>query len=139
MAEIIWKISVTSTAFLKGVKFLMLLGRKCSLEYAYEGEKDHFIIFEKLIFDGVESFKCTYYKACSFEMIGAYDKVINIGNSVWLTEIKRNLSEVDADSSELKHLRIYFDDGPCYEFICKSFEIVSDEQKDYFENLNNPV
>jgi len=139
MAEIIWKTSVPSTAFYQAVKFSMLLRRKCSLEYFYEGEEDYLAIFETLIFDGLESFKCTYYKACSLEMIEAYDKVVDIGSSDWLSEIKQNLLQAKADSENLKHLRIYFDDGPCYEFICRSFEVVSEEKKDYFENLNNPV
>ncbi len=139
MAEIIWKTSVPSTAFFQGVKFSILLGRKCLLEYSYEGKEDFLVIFETLIFDGVESFKCTYYRACSLEMIEAYDKVVDVGNSVWLAEIKQNLLRAEANATKLKHLRIYFDDGPCYEFICRSFEVVNEEQKDYFENPNNPV
>lgn len=139
MAEIVWKTSIPSTAFLKGVFFSKLSGRKCSLGYSYESEQPFSVVFEELVFDGVESFKCTYFRACSIEMIKAYDKIINVGNSIWLTEIKQNLLKTEADSSDLKHLRIYFDDGPCYEFICRSFEVVSDEQKDYFKNSNNPV
>lgn len=92
-----------------------------------------------MIFVGVESFKCTYDEACSLEMIEAYGKIVDIGNSDWLDEIRQNLLNYEADSKGLKHLRIYFDDGPCYEFICRSFEVVREEKKDYFENLNNPV
>jgi len=139
MAETIWKMSVPSTALFQSAKFSMLLGRKCSLEYSYEAEEDFSVIFEKLVFDGVESFKCTYYRACSLEMIKAYDKVVDVGSSAWLSEIRKSLSEYEADASNLMHFRIYFDDGPCYEFICRSFEVVSKEQKNYFENLNNPV
>jgi hypothetical protein len=139
MAEIIWKMSIPSTTLLEGVKFSMLLGRKCSLEYSYEGEENFSSVFEILIFDGVESFKCTYYKACSLEMIEAFDKVVDVGNSDWLSEIRQNLLRAKANSENLKHLRIYFDDGPCYEFICRSFEVVSEKKKDYFENLNNLI
>jgi hypothetical protein len=115
----------------------MLPKRKCSLEYSYEDEQDSLIIFEKLIFDDVESFKCTHYKACSLKMIKAYCKVVVIGESVWLAEIKQNLSQAKVKAENLKHLRIYFDEGPCYEFICKSFEVTSEKQKNHFENLNN--
>lgn len=104
----------------------MLHGRRCSLEYSYESEKDDSATPEKLIFDGVESFKCTYYNSCSLEMIEAYDKVINIGKSEWLIGIKQNLANTKIDSENLKHLRIYFDDGPCYEFICRSFQAVNE-------------
>ena len=139
MAEIIWKMPVPSTALLRDAKFSKLPKRKCLIEYFYEGEDDRSVIFEKLIFDGVESFKCTYFKANSLEMIEAYDKVVDVGNSAWLSEISHNLSESKVDSENLKHLRIYFDDGPCYEFICRTFEVVSEEKKDYFEDLNNPI
>ena len=139
MAEIVWKISVPSTAFLKGVIFSTLSGRKCVLEYSYESEENFSVIFEKLIFVGVESFKCTYYRACSIEMIEAFDRIIDVENSNWLTETKYNLSAFEVDQLDLKHLRIYFDDGPCYEFICRSFEVKSDEQENYFVNPNNAV
>jgi hypothetical protein len=139
MTEIIWKTSVPSTAFLEGVKFTKLLGRECSLEYFYEGEEDNSVVFEKLIFEGVESFKCTYFRSCSLEMIDAYDKVIDVGNSDWLSEIKSNLANAEADSENLKHLRIYFDDGLCYEFICSSFEVVKERKGNYPVNPVHPV
>ncbi len=117
----------------------MLPKRKCSLGYYYEGKDDNSAVYEKLIFDGVESFKCTYYKACSIDMIEAYCKVIDVGKSSWLSEVKKNLSEARENSESLKHLRIYFDDGPCYEFICRSFQVRNEEQKNYFVNPNYPV
>lgn len=138
MAETIWETSVTSTAFLQDAKFSVLPKRECSLEYFYE-DKDYSAFFEKLIFGGVESFKCTYYLACSLEMIAAYCKVVDVGNSAWLSETKQNLSGAGENPKNLKHLRIYFDDGPCYKFICKSFQVTNEEQKSYFVNPNQPV
>ena len=131
MAEII--------AILKEIKFSMLTGRKCSLDYSYESEEDFSVIFETLIFDGVEGFKCTFYKACSIEMLEAYDKVVDIKNSEWLNEILFNLSKSEMDMTDLRHLRIYFDDGLCYEFICNSFQVVIGEQKNLFGNLHNSI
>jgi len=139
MVSTVYTIPVASTAFLDDVKFSKLLGRKCSLKYSYEGEEDFSIILEEVIFDGVESFKCTYFMACSLEMHYAYDKVLNVGLSQWLNEIIHNLSENQADPKNLKHFRIYFDDGPCYEFICRSFQVVKEEKKDSFENPNQLV
>ena len=137
MSEIIWQTLMSSTAFLNSSKFSILPKRKCLLEYSYEDEEGASTIFEKLIFDGVESFKCTHYKACSLEMIKAYCKIVDVGESDWLIEIKQNLSQAKVKAENLKHLRIYFDDGPCYEFICKSFEVTSEKQKNHFENLDN--
>ncbi len=135
----LFTLPVTSTALLSDAKFTMHSQRKCSLEYSYESEKDFSVVFEQIIFDGVESFKCTYYKSCSIEMIEAYDKVLKVENSTWLEEIIRNLSNAQADARNLKHLRIYFDDGPCYEFVCQSFEVISKKQDNYLKNLNNSI
>lgn len=127
MVETVWKMSIPSTGLIQSPKFSMSSERRCLLEYSYENEKDFSIVSEKLIFDGVESFKCIYHKACSLEMIEAYDKVLNIENSIWLNEIRNNLTRNEADALSLKHFRIYFDDGPCYEFICRSFEVVNNK------------
>lgn len=77
----------------------------------------------KLLFDGVEAFRCTYHHACTLEMIKAYDKVIDRGETEWLNSIKLRLAEYNDSTTELRHLMIYFDDGPCYEFICRSFRV----------------
>ena len=79
-----------STSFLDGVVFTVLPKRECTLSYKYEGFENS-TITEKLIFKGVESFKCTYYKACSLEMIKSYAKINEIRNSKWLAEIISNL------------------------------------------------
>ncbi len=105
----------------------MMLGRKCSLSYEYESETNGSVVSEKLTFDDVESFRCTYYVACDVEMIQAYDRVLNLGRSKWLEQLKNNLDANKWNSSGLKHLRIFFDDGPCYEFICRSFEVLQNE------------
>jgi hypothetical protein len=47
-------------------------------------------------------------------MIKAYDKILIIENSNLLKKImNRNKALKD-----LNHYMIYFDDGPCFEFIC---------------------
>lgn len=76
---------------------------------------------ERLIFGGVESFRVTYHHSCTLEMIDAYDRVVELPESVWLDEVRRQLQSHRDSSDGLRHLRIYLDDGPCYEFICRSF------------------
>ena len=77
----------------------------------------------KLLFDGVEAYKATIYEACTDEMVcAAYDRVVDLGATPWLAEVTIELSHHGAVQSGLQHLMIYFDDGPCYEFICRSFE-----------------
>lgn len=121
MIQTLYVLPVPSTTLLHGETLHVLPGRTCALTLEYEGDNDELVSL-KLVFDGVEAFKCTYYKACSVELIRvAYDKVIELGSTDWFSEITERLSAVDADVPELNHLAIYFDDGPCYEFICKEF------------------
>jgi hypothetical protein len=126
MAQTLGTLPVASTALLSGVTFQMLLRRACALLCEYEDNNDDIVSLE-LLFDGVESFRCTYMGACTVEMIRtAYGKVVDIGSTEWLTVIRDRLVNSGYGSQnieEVKHLMIYFEDGPCYEFICRSFRV----------------
>ena len=122
MTQILWTLPVPSTALLRSPIFQVLLSRSCALFCEYEND-DGDLVSLKLLFEGVQAFKCTYYKACTIEMINtAYDKVVDIGSTEWKAKIKARLVSSDQDILGLKHLMIYFDDGPCYEFICRNFQ-----------------
>ena len=125
--NLVFSLSVPSTSFLNSANFKVLDGRKCVIQYSYELEEDSKIVIEKLLFFGVESYKCTYYKSCSLEMLSAYDNILEIKGSNWLTNITENLVNAKKKVINLKHFRIYFDDGPCFEFICESFELVREQ------------
>src|SRR5437660_6196185 len=122
MAQTLWTLPVASTALLSGSTFQKLPRRACALLCEYEDDSDN-IVSLKLLFDDVEAFKCTYHGACTAEMIRtAYDKVVDAGSTDWLAGIREQLVNYGGqNAAELKHLMIYFDDGPCYEFICRSF------------------
>lgn len=58
----------------------------------------------------------------------AYDKIVDLGETIWLIQIKNRMREHGEGLSfpsgppdHLKHLMINLDDGPCYEFICQKF------------------
>ena len=135
VSKIVYTLPVASTALVKEPEFGMLLGRFCSLTYSYEADNNpELVIVEKLLFEGVEAFQCTYHKAVWIDMIETYDKLTDIGKSKWLDAIIHNLKQSGGTPPELKHLRIYFDDGPCYEFVCRNFTI-----ERYQESVvNNP-
>jgi hypothetical protein len=141
MASTLWKSPVASTAFVEGERFEQL-GDSCTLTFEYEDENDE-VVRGRLFFDGVQAFKCTYLYACSVEMIESYDKIVELGETDWLATVRGHLliynealrnpeakhsknviEQLDQyllDTSDLKHLMIFFDGGPCYEFICKTF------------------
>ena len=101
-------------------EFRELDGRQCLLacHYAADGSKA-----VNLLFDGIEAYKGTLYRACTVEMIRvANDRVVDLGPTPWLEEVSTQLSKHGEDNSGLRHLMFYFDDGPCYEFICRSFQ-----------------
>ena len=124
MAQTLWTLPVASTALLNGTTFQKLPRRACALLCEYEDDNDG-IVSLKLMFEGVEAFKSTYQGACTPEMIrNSYDKVVDVGSSEWLRSVQGQLVSYGSQSvDELKHLMIYFDDGPCYEFICRAFSI----------------
>lgn len=96
-------------------------GREIGIEYAYEddaGERK-----ETLVFEGVEAFRCRYLTALGAECLEAYDAINDRGATPWLKEVKDAVDAHGADSSGLKHLMITFDDGPCYEFVCRGHRV----------------
>jgi len=119
----VWKLPVPSTALLGGgVTLEKRLGREIALGYQSEGEAGE-ARTEALVFEGVESFKCTYGPACAEWMLRAYDRLVELTNSSWRQELSEQLLRVSGTQPLLRHLMIYFDDGPCYEVICRAFRI----------------
>ena len=119
--DLIWAMSVPPTALFHSPTFAILPKRECQITIEYEGEEgDH--ERKALQFSGCESFRCTYMNALSPEQIkAAYGKVVSIPESAWLSEIVARLSQAHVESMSLRHFMICFDDGPCYEFICRKF------------------
>lgn len=124
MNQIIYTLPVPSTALLHGGTFEKLPRRACALTCDYEDD-DGKVVTLKLIFEDLAAFKCTYEGACTPDMIRtAYDKVVDVGSSEWLSAVREQLVSYRAGNlEELKHLMIYLDDGPGYEFICRTFRV----------------
>ena len=120
--KIIYKLPISSTALFSSPEFQKGFRRNCALVCRYESINGEGETKLTLKFEGVEAFKCTYHRAVNSKIIqDAYDTVIDCGHSLWFGEITGNLLLYDEVISNLSHLAIYFDDGPCYEFICRSF------------------
>ena len=118
-----WTLPVPSTALLDGGPvFEKRLGREVGLRFSYESEDD-MRGTKAVVFQGVEAFKCTYYRARDASMLEAYDKLVDRGPSAWLEEVRTNLKKNGGDAQGLVHLMMDFDDGPTYEVVCRSFRV----------------
>jgi hypothetical protein len=118
-----WTLPVASTALLGGGPvFEIRPKRDIAIRFAYEAEDDS-ERKEALIFQGVEAFKCTYYRARDASMLEGYDKLVDRGPSAWLEELCGSLKKNGGDAQGLAHLMINFDDGPAYEVVCRSFRV----------------
>ena len=118
----LWQLPVPSTALLDGGPVLeKRLRREIALRISYELEDEMETV--ALVFVDVEAFKVTYDRARGQWMLAAYDRLLDQGETSWLDEITGNLRQHGADSAALTHLVINFDDGPCYEVICRSHRL----------------
>jgi hypothetical protein len=116
-----WILPVPSTALLDGgVALEKRLGREVALRFSYESTDDS-VRVGAAVFQGVEAFKCTYMGALDPSMLKAYDRLLDRGSTPWLQEVSANLKRGRLNTDGLVHLMITFDDGPCYEFVCRSF------------------
>ncbi len=113
--NILAKISQPSSGR-SGDSLSVLPKRDYNLSVAHEDAVD------ELLFRRVEAVRITHYRACNLEMVTAYDRVVDLEESPWLNEVREQLQRANEPLSDLRHLRLYLDDGPCYEFICHGFE-----------------
>lgn len=122
MAKTIWQLPVPSTALLDGGPvFEKRARREIALRMSYETDDGGEVV--ALVFEGVEAFRVTYDRARGDWMLEAYDRLVDLGQTSWLSEISGNLTQHGADAAGLAHLIINFDDGPCYEVICRSHRL----------------
>jgi hypothetical protein len=93
----------------------MLPQRNYLLTVRHEDTKD------ELYFGRVEALRITHYRACTLEMHSNYDRVSDLGETSWLAEVRQQLQIANEPIENLRHITLYLDDGPCYEFICRAF------------------
>lgn len=104
------------------------LGRQWLLVLEYEPDEELGMRQGVLEFSEVEGLRCTYESSCGPEVVSAYDKLVDLGKTEWLKVATANLVRRGKPAAALKHLMIFFDDGPCYEFLCGRWR--------YFERAN---
>jgi hypothetical protein len=120
MTKILWKLPFPSSGAWT-TQFRELPRRECAIDFPKEPPNVH-LNYLSIVFSGVEAYKCTYFNAIT-PVPEASDTLIDIENSEWLASIRERMATHGADTSQLQHLMIDFDDGPSYEFICRSFRV----------------
>lgn len=123
MLNEIYKLPITSS-WIASPEFYKRIGRICEILCEYEKDDELESIQLRLIFKKCWAVKFTYYVANDPELIPlTYDKVVDFGKSDWLNNVDSNIASNGIEIGQLKHLGIFFDDGPLYEFICEEFEV----------------
>lgn len=108
--------SVSPTSLLRSPQLGVHRHRRYTLALSWEGD-DNDVVTATIDFVKVEAYRVTHAYSLTKEMIStSYGKLVEIEDSAWLAE---SLAVRGRPSGTvLRHVRITFDDGPCYEFLC---------------------
>lgn len=109
-----------ATAIHEGPTFSPFPGRECGISFCIDDGGA--LRNVRLLFENVEAYKCTYRTFLTREMVDlAYGRLVRLGETPWLAELRK--AHRGGHRSELQHLMICFDDGPCYEIVCAGFRV----------------
>ncbi|WP_337268701.1 hypothetical protein [Oryzifoliimicrobium ureilyticus] len=95
-------------------------GREFSLRFSFENEDGE---IEKMAFrfPNVWAYKCNFLFALDRKLMKlSYGRLVSLDATSWLAEIDYQDGQYGASAAELKVFAITFDDGPSYQFLCKS-------------------
>jgi len=120
-----WKLSVPSTSLVRGPQ--LNPGFDSVLTWSYEGDSEFVkkprngTVIQRLTFHRVVAYRCSYGFSCGSDLVRtAYDQLVDLGATDWLRMVRIATSgDPSRDVEPLRHVAIFFDEGPCYEFICK--------------------
>ena len=116
----LWRLPVVPSAIYLGPEISVLPKRTVKLKFSTECAKGA-IVESALHFEGVEAYRCTYATSLSADMINlSYGALVAL-DSKWLEAVRTTGRKQNVD--ELFHAMMTFDDGPCYEIICRSWNI----------------
>jgi hypothetical protein len=125
MNTTLWDLPVASTGFTHGPELEMRPKRAIAIRFAFDGVA-HDDGREKtlaLVFDGTEALKVTHYNARPEWMLVAYDRLVDLGETTWLLETRDELQRRGTSAHDVRHLMINFDDGPCFEILCRDHAV----------------
>ena len=74
-------------------------------------------VWTTIVFHDVDAFRFTAYPLCTPNQVDAYDRLVVLSRSRWI-------SEMGGHSPELTHYQIFFDEFGCYDIAASRFDIV---------------
>jgi hypothetical protein len=126
--NVLYSVPVASTSFLKEA----YLHERDEIMFTYKLNDK--IITNRLIFHKVSAQRTRNERCCTVWHIDkAYDTLVEIENSDWSAEIKKNTTQHLRNDQNYHHYMIYLDSpecGGCFEFIADSWEVLEDEQNE---------
>lgn len=118
-----FRLAQPSSGLSSGPDLAQLPKRVLRISYADEGA-DGAPVEHRIVFSGTEAFRVTYYEARGEAMLAAYDRLVDCGRTVWLSEVEQILVQRSASrAGQLVHYMINFDDGPCYEVLATGYRL----------------
>ena len=112
---VVWTFPHPSTAINTG-PCLVNEGSRCLSVSIWFERADALEDKVELRFAGVEFYSCTFLTSLTAEMVQvAYDKIVSLETS----DLLRSFAIRRPEHVGLRHLMTCFDDGPCYQFLCR--------------------
>jgi uncharacterized protein (DUF433 family) len=118
---ILWTLPVAPTSLTAEPVLTLLPRRTYQLRLEWGSAQDP--VTCALEFRGVISQCTTFLFGLSEGMLDSdYGRLVDMGSSDWLAKATATPRR-ELQGKSIRHLRISFDDGPCYEFLCESHSI----------------
>jgi hypothetical protein len=115
----VYKVPVPSTSFVSEAYFDGQ-GAFPRIRFGYrKNERDCVgeIIFTKALAVRTRAERC----CTAWHIEGAYDTLVEVEDSMWIKEMKRDTAEQWRDKWEMHHYMIYLDSAGCFEIIAESW------------------
>lgn len=123
----IWKLPVSCSLLVREPKLTKGLRRRYTLSLEWENEDADRDGKAELRFEGVESYRVTHLWSLTIEMLEpGFGELVELPPSDWLRR-SMDVRLGRPPGVVLRHFRMCFDDGPCYEFLCTDCQVEIDQ------------
>ena len=97
----------------------------CGSVLRFRYSRDGVVYQSGISFGRVSATRTRAERCCSaWHIDGAYDTLVEIEDSQWVTEVRTDTQMMWRDKWMMKHYMIYLDSAGCFEIIAESWEIL---------------